>query len=355
MRLLASLLLAVVFILLAAPVGFVGQHVPAYGLWVATPTDFLHVPGSAPITSSKVFQVESLAILKSGSVTCVTFNSTGTLLAANGDDNSINIYDVQTGRLLKSLPGSARNASQFAFTPDGNLLAAAYRDALIRLWDIITGEEASVLRGHTGELSSIAVSPDGEVVASGSVYPDSTLRIWDMSSYAQTTVLKGEDGEEFFDIAFSPDGTLLAAATGSVTYGKVRLWDVETWTLLATLEGYSNIVSGITFSHDGTFLITASYDGTIKQWTVGSSDDPVVLHRYDEAVYSIDLNPDDTLLAVGLSESTIRLWDLTSERELVSLEGYKGPVWSVAFSPDGRLLASGSMYPDRMVKLWGIP
>lgn len=354
MRLLNTFLCAVVLFLLVAGLVLSEHHIPAYSLWVATPTDFPPALGSTAIAPFNVFQVETLTVLDASLVTRVSFCPNGTLLAFNGKGNTVKIHDIQAGRLLETLQETPRNASGIAFAPDGTFLATAHLDSFVRLWDVATGEEIAVLSGHTGELTSVAVSPDGALLASGSVHPDFTLRVWNIESREQIKVLRGADGEEFFDVAFSPDGTLLAAATGSVTYGKVRIWDVETWTLLTTLEGYSNLVSSIRFSHDGTFLVSGSNDGTIRKWEIGSRDNPTI-HRYDVSVRSLDLTADDTLLAIGLDDSTIRLWDLMAEQEVIRLEGHTGPVRSVAISPDNRLLASGSMYPDETVRVWGIP
>jgi WD40 repeat protein len=345
--------LAVLFLAMGLVLG--EQRVPANSLWVATPTEFPPVLGKAPITSSNASQVEQLAVLRTGSVTSITFSPDGTLLAFNGAENTADIHRLQTGRSAGILREDMGYASRLAFSPDGTRLAVANLDGIVHLWSITTGKEMAALQGHTGEVSSVAFNPDGMLLASASGIPEFTLRVWDVETGTQVEVLRRADGEEFFDVAFSPDGTLLAAATGSINYGKIRLWDIETWTLVTTFDGYSNLVSSLMFSHDGTFLVTGSYDGTIRRWEVGSGNDPTVLHRYDAVVHSIDLSADDSLLAIALHDTTIRLWNLTSECELVSLEGHTGSVWSIAFSPDSKLLASGSMYPDETVRLWGIP
>ena len=109
-----------------------------------------------------------------------------------------------------------------AFTPDGGRAVSAGVDESLRLWDLETGRELAALLGHQGPVFSVAVSPDGRLAASGGV--DRVLRIWDLERREEAKLLLGHD-EPVWSLTFSPDsGRLISAGSDEV----VRVWDLET-------------------------------------------------------------------------------------------------------------------------------
>jgi WD40 repeat protein/serine/threonine protein kinase len=127
-------------------------------------------------------------------------------------------------------------------------------------------------------------------------------------------------------IAFSFDGRLLAAAGPN---GTVRLWDVNTGTLRATLQGHSK---------GGMWSAAFSPDG--KTLATGSGDEKLVAH------VDRDFSKEEEK---GWGE--VKLWDIATGRCLATFDGHTGPVTSLAFSPDVMTLASGSRFE---VKLWDL-
>ena len=93
---------------------------------------------------------------------------TASTLASGSDDNTVRLWDVQTGEQLRTLEGHTDGVTSVAFSPDGNTLASGSDDNTVRLWDVQTGEQLRTLEGHTGSVNSVAFSPDGSTLASGS-------------------------------------------------------------------------------------------------------------------------------------------------------------------------------------------
>ncbi|MEH1967410.1 serine/threonine-protein kinase [Nostoc sp.] len=151
-------------------------------------------------------------------------------------------------------------------------------------------------------------------------------------------------------IAISPDGYTLASSGDDKN---IKLWDLNTKKVLASLSGHSQAVKSVTFSPDGKILATASDDKTIKLWQVETLEEICTLLGHSHTVKSVAFSPDGQILASGSWDKTIKLWDVNTGREICTITGHQLQVNSVAFSPQGQLLASASY--DRTIRLWQIP
>ena len=85
-------------------------------------------------------------------------------------------------------------------------------------------------------------------------------------------------------------------------------------------------------------------DNTVKLWDVETNTNIATLEGHEGRVSSVAFSPDGTLLASGSEDDTVKLWDVETNTNIATLEGHKGKVTSVAFSPDGTLLASGGAF-----------
>ncbi|WP_242064856.1 serine/threonine-protein kinase [Nostoc sp. FACHB-133] len=151
-------------------------------------------------------------------------------------------------------------------------------------------------------------------------------------------------------LAISPDSHTLASGGDDKN---IKLWDLNTKKVLASLSGHSQAVKSVAFSPDGKILATASDDKTIKLWQVETLKEICTLLGHSHAVKSVAFSPDGQILASGSWDKTIKLWDVNTGREICTITGHQLQVNSVAFSPQGQLLASASY--DRTIRLWQIP
>ncbi|HJT78135.1 MAG TPA: WD40 repeat domain-containing protein, partial [Gemmataceae bacterium] len=97
---------------------------------------------------------------------------------ANGTDPAIRVWDVATGRIVRTLKGPAAGSWSVAWSPDGRVLATGGEDGVIRLWELMTGRERARLTGHEGPVSALAFTPSGARLISGS--SDTTALVWDV-------------------------------------------------------------------------------------------------------------------------------------------------------------------------------
>ena len=205
---------------------------------------------------------------------------------------------------------------------------------------------------HIATLSSwarsVAFSPDGTTLAAGTA--DGMIQLWDIATKTKTATLESSD-YVVSEVAFSPDGTTLAAGMGD---GTVTLWKVATETKTATLVAGDGAAYSVAFSPDGTTLATGMGDGTVTLWKVATKTKIATFPKHGEYIQSVAFSPDGITLAVGAldNDNTVKLWNVATETNIANLSGHNHYLTSVAFSPDGTILASGSA--DDTARLWDV-
>jgi WD40 repeat protein/serine/threonine protein kinase len=276
-------------------------------------------------------------------VNSVAFSSDGARLASASWDYTVRVWDARTGTEVLTL-GHTAAVNSVAFSPDGGRLASASDDRTVKVWDARTGAEVLTLRGHTAAVNSVAFSPDGGRLASAS--DDQTVKVWDARTGAEGFTRRGHTAA-VNAVAFSPDGGRLASASADDT---VKLWDARTGTEFLTLSGHTDAVHAVGFSPDGARLASASSDQAVKVWDARTGAEVLSLRGHTDPVSAVAFSPDGGRLASGAKDATVKVWDARTGTEVRTLRGYTDAVYAVAFSPDGGRLASGAK--DATVKVW---
>jgi hypothetical protein len=99
---------------------------------------------------------------------------------ANGTDRVIRVWNVATGRPVRTLMGPAEGSRSVAWSADGRVLATGSEDGEVRLWELLTGQERARLSGHEGPVSALAFTADGARLVSGG--SDTTALVWDLAA-----------------------------------------------------------------------------------------------------------------------------------------------------------------------------
>ncbi|MGK7877393.1 MAG: toll/interleukin-1 receptor domain-containing protein, partial [Xenococcaceae cyanobacterium] len=108
-------------------------------------------------------------------VISVSFSPDGKTLATGSDDKTIKLWNVETGREIRTLFGHDDSVRSVSFSPDGKTLASGSYDKTIKLWNVETGREIRILFGHDDWVISVSFSPDGKTLATGS--DDKTIKL----------------------------------------------------------------------------------------------------------------------------------------------------------------------------------
>jgi HEAT repeat protein len=296
-----------------------------------------------------------------GAVMCMAISPDGRRLAAgswtmpqNGQHDGVaalSVWDMSSGKFVANLIQGAGESigrssktdsmramvSVIAFSPDSSKLAASDR-AGITLYDIASGKPLWVAQhAHAatlGEDGSLAFSPQGKILASSGL------------GVTLTDVLTGNEPPKLDDrlvscVAFSADGHWLAVGYQD---NRIRLWNLATRRQAAEVHGQMGIIRFVAFSPDGTKLAAAG-EGPVKLWRVVAQNGSMTLEKPavlgDGMNSGFQFSSDSKLLAVG--GLAVQLWSTETSKLLVTL-----PIaGSVAFSPDGKLLAVSGAGPQK--------
>ncbi len=361
-----------------------------------------------------------------GQINTLRFSADGKQLLSTGRDMTARLWDVQMGKEVFALRGHTGSVYRARFSPDGNRIVTTSDDRTARLWDAKTGQQLAVFAGHDDAVTDAVVSPDGGWVATSS--NDKTVRLWfaegaddpkvigpfpdvphlddvaadglmaiaggddrshvvkvdggfDLGKASEIVVVDGTrpslspdgkriatiddrkatvwqiDGgkqlavlsgheDEIRDVSFSPDGTRLVTASEDKT---ARIWDAVTGKLLMTLRGqHGDMLTAASFSPDGHRVVTASVDKTACVWDVRTGTVIAVLH-HEALLYRARFSPDGKHVLTASNDGTARLWDAQTGEQLAVLH-HRQSVLNARFSGDGRWIATASI--DKTARLW---
>jgi len=235
---------------------------------------------------------------------------------------------------VHALMGHSDWVWSIAPSPDGQVLASGSKDKTIKLWDLPTGRLVRTLTGHTNDVFSVAISPDGRTLASGS--NDKTIKLWNIETGELLRTLAGHKSD-ILSVAFASDQQILASGSKDRT---IRLWDLATGNSLHTLIGHTDSLRAVAFSPDGQTLASGSWDKTIKIWQLPTGKLLHTIHAHDRYVNTIayapgsDANsPQGQVLASGSDDATVKLWNPLTGELLRTLRVHAGHINSVTFTP----------------------
>ena len=281
--------------------------------------DPLHDPQQAP-------QQEHLPEGAKGRIHDIAYSPDGTMLAVAGG-NGIWLYDAQTGHELVQFAGHTHTVHNVAFRPDGKTIvsAAIGYDQTIRIWDVNTGRN---LRTFRYVAFDVAFSPDGKMIVSGG--HDKNLYLLDADTGKLVRTLSGHT-DFVWSVAFSPDGKTIASRSQDKT---IRLWDADTGKLLQTITLHSHLpkhpLNTVIFSPDGKMI--ASVGDNYFLWDANTGKRLRTIAR-DTSPYHKNLafSPDGSMIAWN-NFHDIDLWDVNTGKLLRTLKGKNNPLRRERFS-----------------------
>ncbi len=319
-----------------------------------------------------------------GYIRDVEFSPDGATIAATTWSGALGgtarFYDAETGEEIQRIYAHRDTIANLEYSPDGALLATASRDQSVKIWDIEKGVLVESYVDLGDRVQDIEFSPDGDYLLiglgeagdfpDGSDSPaDSSAYLWDLRNRAQAQVYSGHSNW-VWAADISPGGSLVASGSGPLfpvspedLDATVRIWGARTGRQAIALHGHTNTVDSVRFTLDGDFLLSASWDGTIRRWDLNDGRE---VQRYNlpyesgsspPRVYMIDLLPNREQFVSGSDDALIRLWDIESGEVIREYVGHEDPINGVHVSADGKLMVSASGgwgRNDLTVRLWDV-
>ncbi len=231
----------------------------------------------------------------------LSLSQDGQILASGSADQTIKIWDLAAGKLLRTLQGHTAPVWSVALSRDGKTLVSGSADHSINIWDVETGEVRHHLTEHNDIVYSVALSPDQKTIVSGS--KDFTVKLWDAETGELIRSLTQPEGHRDVvrAVAISPDGTEIASASWEKN---VKLWNLQTGKLSRTLLGHTDKVVAVAFINDRT-LASSSEDETIRVWDTQTEQFQEIKEPHSD-ILALSVGADQTVVSTG--DHTIKLW-----------------------------------------------
>ena len=269
------------------------------------------------------------------------------IIAVGLNAGGIIILDGTTGRQTAILSDHTDQVESLTFSSDGTLLVSGSYDNTIKLWDMQTGGVVNTFHGHADHVRSVSISLDSTTIASGSW--DKTLRLWDVQTGSCCYIIEQQGSVNH--VTFSPTSSQYLI---SVSGGKVQQWDLDGHKIIHSHDG-----SCAAFSSDGTQLILCQ-EACVMVQDSNSGVTWAKFHIPNLIANDCCFSPDGRLVAVVVGDSnayvhytTVYVWDVTgSDPHLVeTLPGSTYPITSLVFSSPSSLITSSW---DKLINFWQI-
>lgn len=216
---------------------------------------------------------------------------------------------------------------------------------IIKTWIIVRGELSGV---NLMNLDLSLVELNG--VRCSRYYKGGYLAAcFDSSLVDERNIFPQGHSSRVNSVVYSPDSRKILSASGD---GTIKEWDIQTGRCVKTLVGHSHWVNSVVYSPDGKKVLSASDDKTIKEWKLETGRCVQNLVGHSSFVTSSVYSTDNRKILSSSGDGTVKEWDLETSRCIRTLVGHSGVVTSVVYNPNNRKILSAS--GDETIKEWDI-
>ena len=326
-------------------------------------TYFHATPNSVKIELQEKFTWQSIRTLSGHIRTINSFATKNNILASASDDNTISLWNIDTGRQIYSFfepqevhsvainnrilvaggfskkitswklnnntlehifskeqhSNNHKNAIyDLIFNNRGDLVMSGSADQTIKIWNSATGSLKVTLNGHSGSINALSISPCDRFLISGSV--DQTIRIWDLTTpFAKPQIINGHS-QAVTAIAITPDGNYFVSASRDKS---IKLWCIKTYKCIHIFENQTDQVNSIAISPDSKTIAIASSDGIVQLWNLVTKEISQTINACSPVIFS----DNGKYLITGNSHNRIEIWQKIVDNCPLNHKSYLSTKW----------------------------
>lgn len=262
-------------------------------------------------------------------------------LVSGSEDGTVKVWDTKSRLCLMTMSGH-RGPVTCVKWGGSNLIYSASHDKTIKVWDAKNGRCIQTLKAHAHWVNHLALSTDY------------ALRV---GAYDHTGSKPANQSEESnralanYEKVAKIGGRLVERLVSASDDFTMFLWEPShSPKPIRRMTGHQKLVNHVSFSPDGRYIASASFDNSVKLWDGRTGKFICSLRGHVSAVYQTAWSSDSRLLVSCSKDSTLKVWDVRSKKLLCDLPGHKDEVYAVDWSVDGGKVASGGK--DKTVRLW---
>ncbi|KIJ98527.1 hypothetical protein K443DRAFT_207234 [Laccaria amethystina LaAM-08-1] len=253
-----------------------------------------------------LFEVNKKLFSRSDRVKGVDFHPTEPWLLAGLYNGTVNIYNHETGAVVKTFEVAEVPVRCAKFIARKNWFVAGSDDFQLRVFNYNTHEKVAAFEAHPDYIRCLTVHPTASIVLTGS--DDMSIKAWD--------------------------------------------WE-KGWKNIQIYEGHTHYIMNLAFNpKDANTFVSACLDRTVKMWSITSSTPNFTMEAHDKGVNYVDFYPgaDKPYLVTTGDDKTVKVWDYLSKSCVQTMEGHTNNVSFAVFHPNLPIIISGS--EDGTIKIW---
>ncbi len=273
----------------------------------------------------------------SAAVLCVAVHPDGQLMASAGKDKTIVIWEVGSGRQLRTMTGHEYSIYELAFDHSGKRLFSADAGGEIKIWNYTTGEQLDSWKGHKGAISSLKLSGSDKLLITGG--RDDQVKVWNWKEKKVLHQFKFDGGQYGVRVDIDQKEELIIAAGDNA---KIYLTDLTKNLVKDTLRETSYSFCGGCYaravvSPDQSWIAGVSQNGPLVLWEKVNVDSKIVLEEKVSDINNLEWDASGKLILVSLKDKTV-VYELESKKKLGEIPKKKEVINAAVFSPDGKTI-----------------
>ncbi|HEX8197071.1 MAG TPA: TIR domain-containing protein [Pyrinomonadaceae bacterium] len=232
----------------------------------------------------------------------------------------------------KIFEGHTQQINSLAVTPDGKTIVSGSHDNTVRVWDTETGKCLAILKGHKDSIFSVAITAAGSKIVSGC--RDGTIKVWERASKKCLITFEGHRNS-VTGVSITPDGEQIVSCSFDQT---IRIWGPTGMGGISTFGGHTDSVLAVAVTSGGRLVISGSDDRTIRVWDTYNAKCVRILEGHTDSVVSVATTTGGRLIVSSGNDGTVRVWELISGKCIAIFNEDVFPSAGTAITAKGDLI-----------------